>query len=268
VILFSPSKRAGMIEGARLGMALTYRLEPAILSRLKGHSVDVDPWEIGVAWAYDLDWSPLPVFQNYSAYTARLDALNAAEISSPSGPERILRENPSLVDPTHQSRSIDDRNPAWDPPEQARAILCHFVPLRTTSRWQVLGRIPNRCGRGRSAGTVHADSGEPVRIPEPAKGEVMFVRIHNAEVHGLERLRNLLYKAEFRIAVLDGSRNFRLIPGTASDGLLLRGPPSLAGRGPFAQIPQARTIALNGPDDDMRFEFFSMPVRRVGAARQ
>ena len=172
VILSSPSKRAGMIDQARFGMALTYQLEPAILSRLRGHSVDIDPWEAGVAWAYDLDWSPLPVFQNYSAYTARLDALNAAEAASLSGPERILRENPSLVDPAYQSRSIDDRNPAWDPPEQARAILCNFVPLHTTSRWQVLGRIRDRCGRPKSAGTVDAEPGVPVPVPVPAKGEV------------------------------------------------------------------------------------------------
>src|SRR4051794_22005963 len=75
--LFSHDRRADLEEIGRQGLKQTYRLDRRPLADLRGHSVTVDPWEIGVAWAYDLDWEPLPIFQNYSAYTRELDQLNA-----------------------------------------------------------------------------------------------------------------------------------------------------------------------------------------------
>ena len=50
-------------------MQETYALPPARCGALRGHTVAVEPWEAGAAWAYELDWQPQPVFQNYSAYT-------------------------------------------------------------------------------------------------------------------------------------------------------------------------------------------------------
>ena len=97
--LVSGSRRAKLINDGRFGMAIGYGLDPQMLADLRGHTVAIEPWEIGVAWAYQLDWDPLPVFQNYQAYTSRLDEANAAEVESPTGPDRILRENELLVVP-------------------------------------------------------------------------------------------------------------------------------------------------------------------------
>jgi hypothetical protein len=259
--LFSPARQAEITEQGREGMKGVYRLDSRTLAELRGHPVDLDPWEIGVAWAYDLDWSPLPVFQNYSAYTETLDRLNAAEIESSPGRERILRENPPLVDGEYPTRTIDGRYPGWDPPAQARAILCRFAPLRTTSRWQVLRRTADRCGSPTLIRSVESSFGEQVAVPAPAKNEVVFARIHGAEVDGLERLRTLFFRSKLRFAVLNGTSVYRLVPGTAADGLLLRGGAGLAGGGPFSQIPQARTIELTGVSGELRFDFFRMTVR-------
>jgi hypothetical protein len=89
---------------------------------------------------------PLPVFQEYNAYTKTLDRVNADALGSRSGPERILHENTQLVDPSYPTATIDNRYPTWDPPEKSLAMLCNYVPLQTTARWQVLGRVPDRCG--------------------------------------------------------------------------------------------------------------------------
>ena len=57
-----------------------YHLSPAILGALRGHTVHVHPWEAGIAWAYpDIRWRPLPVFQEYTAYTAELTAIKTAQ---------------------------------------------------------------------------------------------------------------------------------------------------------------------------------------------
>jgi hypothetical protein len=266
--LFSGARRADIAEAGREGLKAIYRLDDRTLAELRGHSVHVDPWEIGAAWTYDLEWSPLPVFQNYSAYTDDLDRLNAAEVISPSGPERILRENPLLVDAEYPTRTIDGRYPGWDPPAQARAILCHFTPLHTTSRWQVLGRVRSRCGRPQLIRSTEARFDEAVSIPAPGRGQIVFARIHGVAVSGLERLRTLLFRSKLRFAVLDGSSTYRLIPGTAEDGLLLRGPAGLARGGPFSQIPQAETIEVTGASGELRFDFFAMAGPPIGTGDQ
>jgi len=259
--LFSPSRREDLIAAGRSGLKGTYRLDRPTRAALRGRTVSIEPWETTVAWAYELDWEPLPVFQNYSAYTSGLDRLNAEAIESPEGPERLLRENPLLVYPEFPTRDIDSRFRAWDPPEQERAILCNFAPIHTTQRWQALGRVPDRCGAERAAGSVEAGEGEPVAVPAPAEGEAVFVRIEGAGVGGLERIATSLFHARERRLIVDDSRSYRLLPETAGDGLLLRGKGAFVTPGPFSPFPQARTIALTGAGDDLRFDFFRMKVK-------
>jgi hypothetical protein len=265
--LLSGSRREELAAEGRAAMKATYRLDPHTLAALRGHTVAIEPWEIGVAWAYRLDWKPQPVFQNYSAYTSALDDVNADEVESPAGPERILRENEPLVYPEFPTPDLDNRFPGWDPPAQARAVLCHFAPLRTTERWQVLGRVANRCDPERFIGSTEASPGTAVDVPVPAANEVVFARIHGAGVGGLEKITTLLLHARLRQAVLDGSASYRLIPETASDGLLLRDS-GVAEDGPFSPIPQAKTIAVSGASGTLRFDFFSVRVERDKASQR
>ena len=258
--LASPSRRDEAMAIGRANMEATYRLDPGTLAALRGRTVAVEPWEAGVAWAYRLDWRPLPVFQNYSPNTAVLDRVNAETAEDRDGPERILRENPLAVFPEFPTRDLDSRYSGWDPPEQQRAVLCNFAPVRTTALWQVLARVPDRCGEPRPAGAVAAGEGEAVEVPAPRRGEVVFARIEGAGVEGVERLSTLLFHARVRHLVLDGARSYRLIPETAGDGLLLRGRGAFVDRSGFSPIPQARTLALTGAGDGLRFEFFRVQV--------
>lgn len=268
--LLSPSRRGALIDEGRAGLKGLYRLDRAARAALRGRSVAVEPWETSAAWAYGLDWKPLPVFQNYSAYTSRLDRLNAEAAESADGPERILRENPLLVFPEFPTRDVDDRFGAWDPPQQARAVLCNFAPLQTTRRWQVLGRVRDRCGPERPAGSAQAGEGEAVEVPAPRRDEVVFVRIHGAGVGGLERIATSLFHARTRRLIVDGGRSYRLLPETAGDGLMLRGSGPFAAAGPFSPVPQAQTIAVTGAGGGLRFDFFRMRVTSTqpGAPRR
>lgn len=259
--LFSPARRQKLIEEGRAALQATYQLDPRAQAALKGRTVSVEPWETSAAWAYELDWKPLPVFQNYSAYTAGLDRLNAEALESPEGPERILRENPPVVFQEFPTPDVDDRFGGWDPPEQARAALCNFAPLYTDERWQVLGRVPDRCGAPRPAGSVEAGEGEAVRVPAPRTGEAVFVRIHGAGVSGLERVVTALFHARVRRLSVNGGQSYRLIPETAGDGLLLRGSGGFAAAGPFSPFPQARTIAVSGAGGELRYAFFRLQVK-------
>jgi hypothetical protein len=244
----------------RIGLLLQYRLPTSTLKLLRGHTVAIDPWENTVAWLYGLHWDPLPVLQDYSAYTTQLDELDAAALRSPGAPERILRENTLLVDPTHLPAGLDNRLPAWDPPARALALLCHYRPLQTGARWEVLGRTTNRCGAPHLIARLAAANGKPVTLPKPARGHVLFVRIRGAGVGGLERVRSFLYRAVLRYIVVNDRASYRLVPGTATDGLLVAAAPGTDFPAPFALSPAARTLAVLGVSDALGFDVYSMAV--------
>ena len=256
---FDTGRQEEEIAESRDELRSRYGLGPRLRAELGERPASVEPWEVMAAWAYELDWSPAPVFQNYSAYTSELDQLNAGVISSDSGPERILRHFGR--NPDYPERGIDQRLLAWDPPAQAVATFCHFRPVGASFEWQVLARTGNRCGPMVPAGSVDSSFGQSVAVPPPGPGEVVLVRIHGAGVHGLERLRSLVFRPKER-RVQAGRGSYRLVPGTAGDGLMLRagpGVPDASGR--FSQVPRIRRLELTGTSGDLRFDFFRMKVR-------
>jgi hypothetical protein len=259
--LFDSGRRDRLVQQGREFEQYVYALEPRILAALQGHTVAVEPWETAAAWAYELDWRPLPVFQNYSAYTSHLDRLNSEAVESPDGPERILRENPPYVYNEFPTPDLDGRFGGWDPPEQARAVLCHFAPTNGGLRWEVLVRTTDRCGAPRRIGMVEGQYGETIKVPAAGTGEVTFVRIHGAGVSGIEKLTNFLLHARTRHILVNGTARYRLVPETAGDGLLLNSDPALvATEGSYSPIPQAQTIEVEGPGGDLEFEFFRQKV--------
>jgi hypothetical protein len=259
--LLSPGRRQDLIDIGRSGGEGLYALEPDELAALRGHSVAIEPWETEVAWTYGLDWKPLPAFQNYTAYTSGLDRMNSEAVESPSGPERILREDPPVVFPEFKTASLDNRWFGWDPPEQQRAILCNFAPLQVNVRWEVLGRVADRCGAARQVGSVSGHWGETVDVPAPGPREAVFVRIHGAGVGGLEKVTNFLLHARTRHATVNGDASFRLIPETAEDGLLMVADPAVAEEdGVFSQFPQAKTLELTGGSGGLTFDFYAIKV--------
>ncbi len=260
-LLLSPARRARTTFFFAVGAAEHYRVDPATLALLRGHTVHIDPWEAAVAWVYGLRWDPLPVFQSYSAYTPQLDGLDANALRSRAGPDRILRENTVLVE--HSAPAIDSRLRAWDPPATTLAMLCNYAPLRTTPRWQVLGRIADRCGAPRLIATITTRYGQVTPIPVAGPGGILYATVHGAAVTGpLDRARTFLYRAEFRYATVNGGAPHRLVPGTASDGLLLDAPAAVDYPAPFSLSPNARTIRFTGPSGPLRLGIEWMPVRR------
>ncbi|MCB0858323.1 MAG: hypothetical protein KDB57_09450 [Solirubrobacterales bacterium] len=254
----STARQKELIASYRASIQQGYGLSEELQEQLRGRSVSITPWETTIAWAFDMDWSPAPVFQNYSAYTSSLDQLNAERVESDSGPERVLRHiGPDLTSP---GVGIDGRLHAWDPPAQAVATLCHFRPTGEAGVWQVLARIPDRCGLQRPAGEVKASFDESVVVPRPGPREVILVRIDGTEPSGLEKIESFFYRPPERRATLD-SGTYRLVPATAGDGLMLRsGRAVKEGGGWFSQIPQSSTIAVTGGSGNLTYSFSRMRV--------
>jgi hypothetical protein len=229
------SKRASIIAEGRQLIERTYPIDRQTLALLRAKTVHVWPYEVAVAWAYRLDWRPLPVFQSYTAYTTTLDQDNANALNSTYAPQRILR---NLDVP------IDNRVLSFDEPLSTRTLLCRYRSLRTTATWQVLAAGPNRCAAPALLRTVHADWDQVVAVPPPPNDHTLvFVRIDGVAVAGLERLGALLFRPAERMVVIDGAVH-RLVEETASDGLLLRAPARVDYPVPFNLAPDSTTIAV------------------------
>src|SRR5207302_6851202 len=67
------------------------------LKLLRGHSVDVEPYEISAAWAYGFRWRPEPLLQWYTAFDSHLDQMNASALAN-RGAERMLRQRTPTLD--------------------------------------------------------------------------------------------------------------------------------------------------------------------------
>jgi hypothetical protein len=262
--LARPSEREALAHEGAANMVSIYRVDRKTLGLLSGRRVDVEPWEIGAAWAYDLDWQPLPVIQGYQAYTSPLDSLNADALASPGRPEAILRQNTMAFADTVAS-SIDRRFESWDPPATARSMLCHYRSVRTTYRWQILYPTPDRCGTPQLLKRVEMKTGATVRVPVAQRDHIVFASVSGLGVEGLERLRATLYRAHERWATVDGDHSWRVVPGTAEDGLILS-----AGKGadfahPFALAPGARSLSLRvaGTERRIAISLYNQAVRPI-----
>lgn len=262
--LLRPGERRSLAAEARRSLRASYRLDPSILRAMQGRSVHIDPWEISVAWAYGLDWHPLPVIQSYSAYTPQLDRINADALRGADAPQMILRHR-NAIDSAAET-SVDDRFPGWESPAAMRAMLCDYRVVRTTDRWQLLEWTGNRCGIPRPIGVTHASTGKGISIPSPpGPRDMVFARIDGIEVDGWEDVRTALYRARPRTAILGAHRTWRLVPATAGDGLTLRASRRVDFPGPFGIAPDSSTISLavdGGGPRALTVHFFA---QRIGA---
>ena len=187
-----------------------YALPPQALSLLAGRTVHVEPWESAMAYAYpEFKWSPVPAFQAYAAYTSDLDRLNADRLASPQAPDRIL-----WFTSADMPLTIDGRGLWFDAPQMKVEMLCRYRPLWVDPRWQVLERVPSRCGSPIHVTTVSATSGEPAVVPEGLPPGIVTMRIQGVATDLWSRLQILAYRGA-PWTVSDGQANLRIPLGTA-----------------------------------------------------
>lgn len=253
----SSSERAAIEASGRREIQAAFPLSAPMLALLQGHTVHVAPYQAGVAWAYGLDWRPLPVFQSYAAFTTGLDQQDADALDSARAPQRILRI---------AETGIDGRVLAFDEGLTTRTILCRYEELQTTPAFQVLALGPNRCTAPVPLGTVRAAWDQAVPVPAPPNPySFVFVRVGGVAVAGLERLTALLFKPAERTVILGGVAH-RLLGGTAGDGLLLAAPATVDFSPPFNFAPDSPTIAVGksgqarGGGTPITFSFYAQSL--------
>ncbi len=95
--LLSGTRTAAVIGQSRRSLRDTYGLPSEMLTMMRGRTVDVSPWEQTVIWAYpQIRFDPLPVIQDYTAFTSSLDRTDAEYLASSDAPQFILPRTGSV----------------------------------------------------------------------------------------------------------------------------------------------------------------------------
>lgn len=204
-----PDQHARNLSDAKADLVDDLDLAPEVLVQLRGYPVSIDPWEISTAWAHDLDWQPLPVFQQYTAYTARLDETNAtALLDDPD--HRVLRE----------AATYDQGNQLWESPDYTLALVCNFDEVATDGHWSVLARTAERCGDAQQLSAVHVSAHESIALPEPVDA-LVAVRFVPEPRSLADRLIGISgYQRGLLHATVDG-QEFRLPEALAAGPLIV-----------------------------------------------
>ena len=200
------------LQHAKATAQQQYAVSSQMRAALAGAPVTIDPWEATLAWAYDLNWKPVPAFQTYVAYTGKLDALNAAALTN-AGPDRLVLRASGLG-------SLDGRSRLWDPPRYLLAELCDYRPVLSDSRWLLLRKSTDRCGQPQPQPAIRVSAGQQVVVPM-ADPDWLVTMSFRPSTPGLAvRLGRLLDKSFHPLEVTVDGTKYR-VPRALADGPLI-----------------------------------------------
>lgn len=253
--LFSPGQRAEVMNTSRKYLQAYYGVPSPMLALLRGQTVDVSPQEQSAAWAYpEVLFDPLPVIQDYSAYTSSLDQLDRSYLTTPDAPRFILR-NPG---------AIDGRNPAFEPPATQLAIECRYRQVMATDRWQLLERGRDRCGRMRALGTVATGFNHWVAVPAAPPGASVVATFH-LSLGAFWTLQSILYRPpNLFMGYNEDGEYWRFVAATAPELHVLRAASTLSYSPPFVPVTTKRLrFFIKGRSESqsgIRVTFYEIPV--------
>ncbi|MGB4235562.1 MAG: hypothetical protein WBJ52_05800 [Methanoregulaceae archaeon] len=195
----------------------SYAVKQSMLENIDQTPLDIIPSDIALCWAYDLNWSPRPVIQSYSAYTEYLDGINGLHFS-----DRDLAPQKILYGPY---ASIDGRYLLFDEPATFQAVFNNYSFEDRSGGFILL----NHSGRPDDEQpeqvllTETGKLGEAVRIPEYYGQLYGHIDIQHSM---FGNIMATLYKPKplfikFRMKNGETSPEYRFIPGNAKDGLFL-----------------------------------------------
>jgi hypothetical protein len=195
-----------------------YALPAAIISSTKGHPVSVDPWEATLAWAYDFNWHPVPIFQAYSAYTATLDQVNADAILAAPHDQVVIRGLPA---------AFDGRNPMWETPRYLLALACNYVIGPSDDKWMTLRKSDQRCSGLSEETMMRVDARHPIILPVVRAGQILVGHFTPDAASVPIKFEHALWKDLSPLLVGADGREYRLPSGLADGPLLLHVPGTL-----------------------------------------
>lgn len=215
-LLISPNYFNEYSMSVKNNVRENYFLDPSTVEYIENKTVDIFPWDISLAWAYNFNWSPRPVFQSYSAYTQYLDLLNSRHFIDYDSPKTIL----------YSYKSIDGRYPSFDEPATFRNILCNYSFVNKSGEFLLLTYNPQIMNKKSEVdlGNINSSMGSIISVPKYSEGYV-FGYI-DVEYSFIGKIMKFLYKPstcfiQFKLRDNSYSQEFKFIPSTAKNGVFL-----------------------------------------------
>lgn len=200
----------------REGLRSHLLLDEQTIQHIGNKTMDIFPYDIMIPWIYDFNWSPRPMPWSFQVFTPYLDKLNAQHFLDEDSPHSIL----------YSYKSIDGRYPLYDEPLAFAAILKNYQYVNTSGEYALLSLNAKHSNWEveEDLGTIEGKLGEPIQIPRYDKGYV-FAHV-DLKFNYAGKIMNTVYKpsqAYIRFQMTDSSysNEFRLIHGTANDGLFV-----------------------------------------------
>ena len=254
--LVSPTRRTAVIEQSRRSLQAWYGVPDQMLALMRDQTVDISPQEQSVAWAYpQIRFNPMPVIQDYSAYTSSLDHLDSDYLATAKAPRFILRQNEG---------AIDGRNPAFEPPATQLAIECRYRQVLATTEWQLLERGSDRCGPMRSLGTFVTGFNHWVAVPA-ARPNDLVVATFQLSLGFDWTLQTILFKPPNLFMGYNGGLQYwRFVAATAPDLHVLQSSSSLGYSPTFTPVSVGRLRFFihghSGTLSGIKVAFYEIPV--------
>ena len=254
LLIVDADARAAQFSADRAYLRGRLRVPAAMVRSIGRSGVHITPYEVAAAWAYNLEWAPLPQFQSYSAWTTALDRVNGDALRGTTAPRFVLRADVPRT---------DGQSPVWQSPDENLALLCRYRPVMTGGRWQLLERGANRCGSPVLVGMAAARAGRAMSVPRAGGNRIVFARMHWSPDLG-ERVLSVLFKPsrvpEIRITGTWGKARFRLPRALLDAPLMLRAPapPGLPARA--AKLLRTDRVTLLYPPE-AGVDFYAMSLR-------
>jgi len=254
VTTLTSSTNSGRTESAaRAALKHNLAIPASMLDRIGSRTVSVEPLENGAVWVYpQLGYDPEPTLQNYNAYTTNLDNLDVNWLRGARAPAFILYQS---------SSTIDNRDPAFDPPATELAIACHYRQVAATSTWQLLARASDRCGAPRPLVRVRTGFDVWTKVPTAPAGDAVVASV-DLSLPLAWKLENLLFRPhEVTLYTNGGASAYRFITGTAADLHLLIPPSDLGYTEGFAPGPISSvefTLSGAGSSTPIEIKFYAV----------
>jgi len=254
--MVSSHKQSAVIAQSRQELDDHFQLPTKMVRLMRGHTVDVSPWQQTAIWAHPgIRFDPLPVLQDYSAFTPSLDQLDITFLASSNAPRYILRQ---------PLAEIDGRNPSFEPPGTQLAIECRYHQVAADSVWQLLERQPDRCGRSQLLDKVTTGVGHWVAVPSAPVGDDIVASFGLSSGVGWA-VESLAFKPpSVYLEANNGLVKWRFIAATGPEFHVLRASADLGYSSTFVPV-HARNLRFSidgeGPSPfGITISFYAIPV--------
>lgn len=226
-----PQQREAEHQAARTAIIREAALPDEIAAELTTGQWHAEPIDISLLWAYEVEWSPTPVFQSFSAYTTPLDNRNA---------EAVSNQRPRILE--RINHSIDGRWSLWESPRYRLSLFCEYETTHASEKWQVLAPTNDRCGAPVAVGESMTSAGVSTPVPElPDATDLLLLRVEVDDSLAARLVRSLWKDYDPVLVTIDG-REYRLPRGHLGEPLILC---ARAGSGVPPPVPDACPLSVS-----------------------